>query len=122
LSRESQSSGADAVSSAEGNTFRTHHRKVRTAQRGRRTERQAKKEMVEANCVEKDGSQALDWYQKAAAQGNQDARNRIDEAASIIQLCRSTVPRIQDELMIISKTTCDGARYNAVSRSSRTAS
>ena len=52
--------------------------------------------------VEKDGSQALDWYQKAAAQGNQDARNRLDEAASIIQLCRSTVSRIQDELMIIS--------------------
>jgi hypothetical protein len=37
LSRESQSPGADAVSSAEGNTFRTHHRKVRTARRGRRT-------------------------------------------------------------------------------------
>src|SRR5207302_253107 len=36
-SRESQSPGADAVSSAEGNTFRTHHRKVRTARRGRRT-------------------------------------------------------------------------------------
>jgi hypothetical protein len=52
--------------------------------------------------VKKDGSQALDWYQKAAAQGNQDARNRLDEAASIIQLCRSTVSRIQDELMIIS--------------------
>lgn len=52
--------------------------------------------------MEKDGSQALDWYQKAAAQGNQDARNRLDEAASIIQLCRSTVSRIQDELMIIS--------------------
>ena len=52
--------------------------------------------------VEKDGSQALDWYQKAAAQRNQDARNRLDEAASIIQLCRSTVSRIQDELMIIS--------------------
>jgi hypothetical protein len=52
--------------------------------------------------VEKDGSQALDWYQKAAAQGNQDARNRLDEAASIIQLCRSTVSRIQDELIIIS--------------------
>jgi Sel1 repeat len=52
--------------------------------------------------VEKDGSQALDWYQKAAAQGNQDARNRLDEAASIIQLYRSTVSRIQDELMIIS--------------------
>src|SRR5258708_8693367 len=30
-------SEADAVSSAEGNTFRTHHRKVRTARRGRRT-------------------------------------------------------------------------------------
>jgi len=29
--------GADAVSSAEGNTFRTHHRKVRAARRGRRT-------------------------------------------------------------------------------------
>ena len=52
--------------------------------------------------VEKDGSQALDWYQKAAAQANQDAKNRLDEAASIIQLCRSTVSRIQDELMIIS--------------------
>jgi len=37
LSRESQSPGADAVSSAEGNTFRTHHRKVRAARRGRRT-------------------------------------------------------------------------------------
>ena len=37
LSRESQSLGADAVSSAEGNTFRTHHRKVRTTRRGRRT-------------------------------------------------------------------------------------
>jgi hypothetical protein len=37
LSRESQSPGADAVSSAEGNTFRTHHCKVRTARRGRRT-------------------------------------------------------------------------------------
>jgi hypothetical protein len=37
LSRESQSPGADAVSSAEGNTSRTHHRKVRTARRGRRT-------------------------------------------------------------------------------------
>jgi hypothetical protein len=37
LSRESQSPGADAVSSAEGNTFRTHHRKLRTARRGRRT-------------------------------------------------------------------------------------
>ena len=37
LSRESQSPGADAVSSAEGNTFRTHHRKVRTTRRGRRT-------------------------------------------------------------------------------------
>src|SRR5262249_21734372 len=37
LSRESQSPGADAVSSAEGNTFRTHQRKVRTARRGRRT-------------------------------------------------------------------------------------
>jgi len=52
--------------------------------------------------VDKNGSQALVWYQKAAAQGNQDARNRLDEAASIIQLCRSTVSRIQDELMIIS--------------------
>jgi hypothetical protein len=37
LSRESQSPGADAVSSAEGNTFRTHHRKIRTTRRGRRT-------------------------------------------------------------------------------------
>ena len=37
LSRESQSPGADAVSSAEGNTFRTRHRKVRTVRRGRRT-------------------------------------------------------------------------------------
>src|SRR4026208_360298 len=37
LSRESQSPDADAVSSAEGNTFRTHHRKVRAARRGRRT-------------------------------------------------------------------------------------
>ena len=37
LSRESQSPGADAVSSAEGNTLRTHHRKVRTTRRGRRT-------------------------------------------------------------------------------------
>ena len=37
LSRESLDPGADAVSSAEGNTFRTHHRKVRTARRGRRT-------------------------------------------------------------------------------------
>src|SRR5258708_14231162 len=37
LSRESQSPGADAVSSAEGNTFRTRHRKVRTTRRGRRT-------------------------------------------------------------------------------------
>ena len=36
-SRESLVPGADAVSSAEGNTFRTHHRKVRTAWRGRRT-------------------------------------------------------------------------------------
>jgi TPR repeat protein len=52
--------------------------------------------------VEKDGSQAVDWYKKAAAQGNQDAINRLNEAASIIQLCRSTVARIQDELMIIS--------------------
>src|SRR5262249_34705445 len=52
--------------------------------------------------VEKDVSQAVDWYQKAAAQGNKDARNRLDEAASIIQLCRSTVTRIQDELMLIS--------------------
>jgi hypothetical protein len=52
--------------------------------------------------AEKDGSQAVDWYKKAAAQGNQDAMNRLNEAASIIQLCRSTVARIQDELMIIS--------------------
>ena len=37
LSRESLVPGADAVSSAEGNTFRTHHRKVRTARRSRRT-------------------------------------------------------------------------------------
>ena len=37
LSRESLDPGADAVSSAEGNTFRTHHRKVRAARRGRRT-------------------------------------------------------------------------------------
>ena len=38
LSRESLLvRGADAVSSAEGNTFRTHHRKVRTTRRGRRT-------------------------------------------------------------------------------------
>ena len=37
LSRESLDPGADAVSSAEGNTFRTRHRKVRTARRGRRT-------------------------------------------------------------------------------------
>jgi hypothetical protein len=37
LSRESLDPGADAVSSAEGNTLRTHHRKVRTARRGRRT-------------------------------------------------------------------------------------
>jgi hypothetical protein len=37
LSRESQSPGADAVSSAEGNTFRTRYRKVRTTRRGRRT-------------------------------------------------------------------------------------
>jgi hypothetical protein len=37
LSRENLVPGADAVSSAEGNTFRTHHRKVRTARRGRRT-------------------------------------------------------------------------------------
>ena len=37
LSRESaRVLGADAVSDAEGNTFRTHHRKVRTARRGRR--------------------------------------------------------------------------------------
>jgi Sel1 repeat len=52
--------------------------------------------------VETDGSQALDWYQKSAAQGNHAARNRLDEAALIIQLCRSTGSRIQDELMIIS--------------------
>jgi hypothetical protein len=32
-----QSPGADAVSSAEGNTSRTHHRKVRMTRRGRRT-------------------------------------------------------------------------------------
>jgi hypothetical protein len=31
MSRETQCPGTDAVSSAEGNTFRTHHRKVRTA-------------------------------------------------------------------------------------------
>jgi hypothetical protein len=37
LSRESLYPGADAVSSAEGNIVRTHHRKVRTARRGRRT-------------------------------------------------------------------------------------
>ena len=37
LSRESLDPGADAVSSAEGNTFRTRHRKVRTTRRGRRT-------------------------------------------------------------------------------------
>ena len=37
LSRETLNPGADAVSSAEGNTFRTHHRKVRTTRRGRRT-------------------------------------------------------------------------------------
>jgi hypothetical protein len=37
LSRESLFPGADAVSNAEGNTFRTRHRKVRTARRGRRT-------------------------------------------------------------------------------------
>ena len=36
-SLESSFPGADAVSSAEGNTFRTHYRKVRTARRGRRT-------------------------------------------------------------------------------------
>src|SRR6266699_4101130 len=37
LSRESLDPSADAVSSAEGNTFRTRHRKVRTTRRGRRT-------------------------------------------------------------------------------------
>jgi len=37
LSRESLSPGADAVSRAEGNMFRTRNRKVRTARRGRRT-------------------------------------------------------------------------------------
>jgi hypothetical protein len=37
LSLESSVPGADAVSSAEGNTFRTRHREVRTARRGRRT-------------------------------------------------------------------------------------
>ena len=37
LSREISVPGADAVSRAEGNTFRTRHRKVRTARRGRRT-------------------------------------------------------------------------------------
>ncbi len=37
LSRESLDPSADAVSSAEGNMFRTRHRKVRTTRRGRRT-------------------------------------------------------------------------------------
>jgi hypothetical protein len=37
LSLENSFPGADAVSSAEGNTFRTRHREVRTARRGRRT-------------------------------------------------------------------------------------
>jgi tetratricopeptide (TPR) repeat protein len=51
--------------------------------------------------VTRDGAQAVDWYRKAAAQGQQNARTRMEEGASIIQHLRSTVTRIQDELMII---------------------
>ena len=52
--------------------------------------------------VTKDGSQAVEWYQKAAGQGHQDAAKRLAEAASIIELIRHTITRVQGELMTIS--------------------
>ena len=52
--------------------------------------------------VTKDGSQAVEWYQKAAGQGHQDAAKRLAEAASIIQFVRSTITRVQGELVTIS--------------------
>jgi tetratricopeptide (TPR) repeat protein len=51
--------------------------------------------------VVEDGSQALDWYKKAAEQGHKEAGNRLGERASIIDLIRSTVIRIQDELLAL---------------------
>src|SRR5205823_2533867 len=70
LSRESQSPGADAVSSAEGNTFRTHHRKVRTARRGRRTWH-VQKLLGRERChvVAKDEVFLMNWDEPASLDG-----------------------------------------------------
>ena len=54
--------------------------------------------------VPKDGAVANEWFQKAAAQGQGDAKARLSEAASIIQLARSTMDRSLQELKQIRTT------------------
>ena len=39
--------------------------------------------------TEKDGAKAVEWYEKAAAQGSQDAKDRLDERATILARLRS---------------------------------
>src|SRR3989440_6697177 len=85
LSRESQSPGADAVSSAEGNTFRTHHRKVRTTRRGRRTWH------VQTLLAREPGDLAID--RSAIAAGSASGRRGAvaDDARSReVRLCHSS--------------------------------
>jgi tetratricopeptide (TPR) repeat protein len=54
--------------------------------------------------VPKDGPVANEWFQNAAAQGQADAKARLSEAASIIQLARSTMDRSLQEAKQIRTT------------------
>lgn len=54
--------------------------------------------------VPRDGAVANEWFQKSAAQGQTDAKARLSEAASIIQLARSTMDRTLQELNQIRTT------------------
>ena len=85
LSRESLDPGADAVSSAEGNTFRTRHRKVRTTRRGRRTWH------VQTLLAREPGDLAID--RSAIAAGSASGRRGAvaDDARSReVRLCHSS--------------------------------
>ena len=58
--------------------------------------------------VPEDGGEANIWFQKAAAKGQADAKIRLGEAASIIQLARSTMDRSQQELVHVRGTEARG--------------
>jgi hypothetical protein len=51
--------------------------------------------------TEKDGAKAVEWYQKAVAQGSQDAKDRLDERATILARLRSTRETIATRVGIL---------------------